>query len=611
MGSAKRKVPSGRGPGRPPKVRRGSKASAVTSSSPIASVKKIDGKADTASANEAHMTSNSQSQDEEEDYAGGRDGNGEEHVMTAVQQVVAKRGRGRPKKIPDTIRADDIKTGTPPGPAETAEGLGDEDEDDSKIWGIESHNWGVEIQDTASSPLQTATKRGRGRPRKSVTGTTFDGQIPTPDSGTKRGRGRPRKSDSKVTVGKNTTVLPNTSSQRRTERSRTSDAIKTVDQDTTLPPSTSSLRHLGRPKKASDLAVTVNQGPKHVDGSVLRQNSSATEDTEEEDQKMGKKEEDAGENEEEIRDQKEPEVRQYDVHKASPASTKVGLKRKREVPEVQDNAIDTLSSTPRTIFKPATLRDFGQPQQVDMNTSNPALNALRSTLLDFKDDSEAAGNPTGMSPAKRPRLLPSAEFTRSITLTSTGTPNAGSQDFARVGMYHNGTGMDGSPMPHEEHTTKDLAIAALQELQGASGTSPAGDNSPGLQLTEVFSQNLVQPSQPEQSLLGPSMLATRKTNLPSESSKLSTFSKLSRVFGSRSDLRANGDGVLGGPGSASEGALFSDSADTISFSNAVNADTGPYHGVNGAGVVAPVAPMLAQDEWSETMLKLGENRDVE
>ncbi|MCJ1378883.1 hypothetical protein MMC17_001982 [Xylographa soralifera] len=636
MGSVKRKVPSGRGRGRPSKVRRGSQASLVTSSSPVAAtangvdvmvpganlmhleapVEKDVEKTGITSGNESFTGSESQIQrhDEEQDDAGngvGNDNKDGTEVAETKPAPVVKRGRGRPKKTTDKARVDDNTTGTPNGAPETTQILENEDEDDSKVWGIEARKQGLEIPEMASSPSENIAKRGRGRPRKSDEVNAVLKQLSTPDSAMKRGRGRPRKSDSNIAVDRTVAGPSNTSSQSHSGRPRNSDVIKTVDQKTILPSSTSSLRRPGRPKKAFVLDVTVNKSQKQVDRSATRQGDSATEDTEEENEEGEKKEEGRRSNKGVSHDQKKPEAGRYDVHKASPISMKAAKKRKRDVPEQQENLVDSLSVAPRNTFQPATLRDFSQSLEVGMNMSNSAANSLLGTPLDFENDFDndfTAEEYAAHASTKRPRLLPSPEFTAPLSRENEGIPNTGIQTPSQFATFHHATGMDGSHTTYEGHAAMDQAHAALQNLREVHGNLVGAETSPGLQFIRVAGQNPAQSSQPSQSLPRPSNLANRVNDRFLEPPGGSIFTKYTaRFFGGGSEPR---DGVPNVPESASEGAQLSVPTDIVPSSRVANSDTGLYYGANEADPVAPVAPMLMQDEWSETMLQLSDNRHV-
>ncbi|MCJ1436836.1 hypothetical protein MMC27_006218 [Xylographa pallens] len=641
MGSAKRKVPSGRGRGRPPKVRRGSKASAPTSSSSLAASKSystlttdiwlsLQLQAETqlapksvdvpvAGANVKHLEdpaeksvedfgitsgnelgTNSESQiqlqNEEEDDAefGGGDGNGDvDEVVTTNSTPVVKRGRGRPKKSTDKARPDDDNTSKPNGAPQITQILQDEDEDDSKIWGIESHKRSSEIHRTASSPSKNIAKRGRGRPKTLNEVNAVIEHFSNPDSSTKRGRGRPRKSDSNVAVDRTAARPSNTSNQSHSGGSRNSNATMTLDQETASLPSASSLRRSGRPKKAFVLEVTVTKGQQQVYRSVTRKDDSATEDTDKETEKQEKKIEGTGLDEGNTRDQKEPEAKRYDVHKASPTSAKVGTKRMRDGPKVQKNLVDSLSSTHKPVLKPATLRDFNRPREADMNMSSSAFDPLLGTPLPTENDFTAEEYATHAS-TKRPRLLPAPEFTASVTRPNMETPTTSVQTPSQLATAYHGTGMDGSQITHEEHAAMGLAYTAVQDLRDVHENFLGAETSPGLQLTAVDGQNPAQPSQPTQSPRGPSNLANRINDHYIEPPGGVFFTRSTvLVFGGASEP---GDGVPDAPGSALEGSRFSVPTDIVPLSRVANTDAGSYYSINRVSSVAPVAPMLMEDQ---------------
>ena len=552
-----------------------------------------------------------QLQNEEEHDAGaeGGDDNGDvDEVVTTDFTPVVKRGRGRPKKTTDKARADDDNTSTTNGTPQITQTLQNEDEDDIKTWGLDSRKRGSEIHETASSPSENIAKRGRGRPRTVTEVNTVVEHFSTPGSATKRGRGRPRKSDSNTAVDRTAVESSNRSNQNYSGGSRTSNATMTLDQEITLLPSTSSLRRPGRPKKAFVSEVTVTKGQQQVYRSVTRSDDSATEDTEKETMKEEKKMERTGLDEGNTQIQKEPESRRYDVHKASPISAKVGTKRKRDGPKVQENLVDSLASTSQPAFKPATLRDFNQPREVVMNMSSPASNPLLGTPLDSEKDSTAEEYATRAS-TKRPKLLPAPEFTALVTRPNIETNGTGIQTPADLANIHYETGMDGSQITLEGHAAMGLAYTAVQDLRDVHENYVSAETSPSLQLTTVGGQNSAQPSRPAQSPRGPSSLANRINDYYIEPPGGVLFTRSTMfLLGGGSEP---GDSVPEAPGSALEGSRFSVPTDIVPFSRVANADAESYYDIYRVASVAPVAPMLIEAEWTEDMLQLGENHNGE
>ncbi|MCJ1401905.1 hypothetical protein MMC11_005122 [Xylographa trunciseda] len=588
-------MPSGRGRGRPPKVRRGPKASVAASSSPIAPFRsgvyvevpgvdiaylqeqatKSEGSADSASGNETFVSSTSQRQETEEHDVAEDPGNGDgDEVAAAKPESVAKRGRGRPKMVL-----------VPTEPPQVAVSLKEEDEGDSKIWGIQILNSEVNNNETAFSPPGTTTKRGRGRPRKADKNVDTKVIPSTPNGRVKRGRGRPRKSETNTAVDQITALLPNTSSQRRP----------------------------GRPKKVIDGETAAHEDTQSPLGSVSLTDDSAINNTEEGEEGNEDAEKFKQEDGEELHDHEEPEVRRYDVHKASPASAKVGMKRKRDVREIQENLVDTLSSAPRNMFRPATLRAFGPSRQLDGNATNTAISSMPNTPVRFKNDPEAEEDPTQTHSPKRPRLLPSVEFTTSATLGNSGNPNTAFQHFSRFGTYHTGTGLDGSHLSREEeeHAAREQANAAFQELREAYGSLSAIHGSTGLHLTRATSQSREQPPYPEQRLLQPAMPTSQGNDQLAESLRRAVFPMFPRVSGGRSAQQVTVDGGSRTRRGAWEADLSASPADIIYYPGAGTVHAGLYYGVNVADSVAPIAPTLGHDGWVEDMFDFDEFDAVE
>ncbi|MCJ1287274.1 hypothetical protein MMC26_006622 [Xylographa opegraphella] len=614
MASAKRKVPSGRGRGRPPKIRLGSTASALTSSSPLptpnafsvavsgADVKhtqtpagKIIGESGPFTISDSQTQPQLRNEQVDDVTTGGGDELVEGHEVVATEAAsVAKRGRGRPKKVADKASADDINS---PNNAPKSTWMAEnEDKDDSEIWGIKSQKRELETQETISSPAENVGKRGRRRPRKSNGVSIVIEQHSTPGSATKRGGGRPPKLASNVADDRNATGTMNISSQTFLGRSRASDIAKTVYQETTLLTSTSSLRRPGRPRKAVVLDATGNKGQQEEDRRVIRKDDSATEDTDEEEgekTKIGK-----GSVEGKSQDQQEPEAKHHGVHEESPTSAKVGMKRKRDVSNVQGNLIDGLSSPPETVSKPATLGNFGQPQEGDKNIPSSAI-----------DHDFTAEEPAAHAAAKRSRLLPSPEIIVPLAQPNEVSPNPGIQIPSQPTTLHYVTGMDGSHTMHEGHAPAGLAYADVQNLRNVRANHTDGDISSELQLTRSTGQDPAQLSQPAQRPPGPSSLANRVNDYFIEPP--------GGVYITRSTVRVVGrgpdseGGVSHAPDIAVEQAVFSAPMDIGPFSGVAHADAAPYYGASASGFAAAVAPMVVQDGWIEDMFQFSENFSIE
>ena len=536
------------------------------------------------SGNKPSTTSESQTQHRNEEAdsaaAGVGDENGDRHEAVTIESaLVVKRGRGRPRKTTDKARVDDDDTSAPNSGPETARTAETEDEDDSKIWGIESHKRGLEMHETTSSPLDNVAKRGRGRPSKLNEANTVVEQLSTPNSATKRGRGRPRKSDSNVAVDGTAAGLSNTNSLRRS----------------------------GRPKKAFFSESTITKGQQQVDRSVARKDDSTTEDTEEDNEKEEKTEEGKGPNEGKSQVQEEPEAKRYDVHKASFTPAIAGTKRKRDVPKVQDNSVDILSSTKGNMFRPAILRYSGQPREAEVNMSHSASNPISSIPRDFENDLTAEKHATHGS-TKRPKLLPPPESPAPHTGTDMGTPSTGFQTPSQLTAFRLGTGIDGSHATHDEHAAMNQAGAAIQNLRDTHETLITAETSPRLPLTRVTGPNPAQASQPAQNSIRPSGPGNRINNDFIESPGVFVFTSSTVTFG---DVSGSGDDMPYGLDSALDGSRFSDVMDMVPFPSVVSTDTGSYYETDRGGVVAPIARMLTQDGWSEHMTQLSENHDVE
>ena len=447
-----------------------------------------------------------------------------------------------------------------------------------------------------SSPSVNVAKRGPGRPRTSNVVNTVAEQLSTPDSAAKRGRGRPRKSDSNIVLDVNTAGKASPSNDGRSRRStRTSDVTKIADRKTTLPPSTGSRHHVGRLKKASTSEVTVKNEQQKVYKSETRNDDSATEDSEDEHRDDEKAAEGTGSDKGKGQAQKDSGVKPYDVRKGCLTSTEAGTKRKINVVEAQENLIDSLDPDPNTTFDTATLRDVGQlPESGDINMFSSASNAISSTPRNFENgfnnESTAEGDAAYPS-AKRPKLLPSPEFTAPVAWTHEGTPEPGYAPPSQPKTFHYGTGMDGSNAMHEDHTAMGLAHAALQNLHQVHEIFTSGDIIPGLQLTRAAGQNLGESFQPTHTQANPrpSHMANRVNNhiIAAPGGFVLTSSMV--TYGGESGSRDDG--------------MSNDVGDTVSSSveeifpssSIVNADAGQYYGINMGGMVAPIAPMQALD----------------
>ena len=470
-----------------------------------------------------------------------------------------KRERGRPKKISDIVKTDGNDIRTPKLAPKTTTNSNDQNQDDSKIGGTETHNLGVEKHETNSPTRKTDTKRGRGRPKKSDQDIIANVQVSvsTANSGTDRRPGHPRKLDENIRRDQIKVILP---SQRYSMR-RKSEANVPMNENATLPPITGSLRRPGYSEKTSDSDNVVDKTSESSPRSVPSIENSREEQTAEEGA--------------ECQDQKEPKVRNYDVHKASPAS-KTGVKRKGGPPTAAENIVDALTSTTDSMLPSSAQREIRRLGQLDGKVETPRFDSTRNTSQDHNVGAEAEEDRSSGSPTKRPKLMPSPEFPTPFTSANMRAHGGVSPAFSQHAALPEGTGTDGPYTAYKEsargEVAKDTAIPNPQDYHAKPlAAESAFETSPIITASEL--QEYLSQSDP--SPLGHSILNTKKTELSVKSPGLSTLTKFSRVFSSQPTSTLGNGGMNNSPGNASEGAPFSTPMSSALSLYDVVAHTGP------------------------------------